>query len=389
MVTLLLLVIYLCFISLGLPDSLLGAGLPSISASLNVDSSLMSFVAMTIMIFTTLSALFAPKIVQKISTKYVVILSICLTIIGLVGFSFANELYLFFIFAVPYGLGAGMIDAALNNYVASYYSSRAMNFLHCFYGLGAIISPTIMAIAINNTHWNDGFLWTSFIQAGILLLTIISIPLWKVHTNKIEVKEQKENTSFKDTLKIKGVFLIFLAFFCYCSIEGITFLWIPSFFHAIYPTLSEELIASFGSLIFLGLMIGRIIAGIISNKIDEKKLIRYGVILSLIGVVIICLSFLSYIVVAIGFVVIGVGFGPIYPAIIHLTPSLFGKKNSGVIISLEMAFAYIGFTIMPMVFGFIQQYISMWVLPGILFVFLLSCLLLMEISYKKVKNINR
>lgn len=388
MVTLLLLVIYLCFISLGLPDSLLGAGLPSISSSLNVESSTMSFVAMTIMIFTTLSALFAPKVVKKISTKYVVIISICLTIIGLVGFSFSFELYMFFIFAIPYGLGAGMIDAALNNYVATYYSSRAMNFLHCFYGLGAIISPSIMALAINNTHWNDGFLWTSYIQAGILLVTIVSIPLWKVHSKKEEIIEEKETVSFKDALKIKGVFFIFLAFFCYCSIEGITFLWIPSFFNTIFPSLSDDLVASFGSLIFLGLMIGRIIAGVVSNKVNDKNLISFGVSTSIIGVIIICLNFLGYIACAIGFVIIGIGFGPIYPAIIHLTPNLFGKKNSGVIISLEMAFAYTGFTIMPMIFGYIQQYISMWVLPLILFVFLAICALFMEISYKKVKNIN-
>ena len=385
MVTILLIVIYLCFISLGLPDSLLGAGLPSISTSLGVDSSLISFVAVTIMIFTTLSALFAPKVVDKITTKFVVIISICLTIIGLVGFSFSNQFYLFFIFAIPYGLGAGMIDAALNNYVAKHYSSRAMNFLHCFYGLGAIISPTIMAVAIKNTHWNDGFLWTSFIQGGILLVTLITLPLWKIHANKEKEVEIKEETSFKEALKQKGVIFIFFAFFCYCSIEGITFLWVPTFFETIFPSLDDEIIASFGSLIFFGLMVGRIIAGLISNKVNDKNLIRFGVGTSILGIILICFPAFGYITSAIGFIIIGIGFGPIYPAIIHLTPFLFGSRNSGAIISLEMAFAYTGFTFTPMLFGFVQQYISMWAMPIILFVFLCACGLLMEIAYKKVK----
>lgn len=386
MVILLLFVIYLCFVSLGLPDSLLGAALPSISKALNIDSSLISFVLVVIMLFTTLSAFLTPKVLKIINIKYVVIISICLTIIGLIGFSLSNQFYLFFIFALPYGLGAGMIDASLNNYVAKHYSARVMNFLHCFYGLGAIISPYIMAIAINNTVYNDGFLWTSFIQMGILFIAIISIPLWKIHAKKENIEETKEEGSYKEAIKTKGVWFMFLAFFCYCSIEGITFLWIPSFFDIIYPSLSDDIVASFGSLIFLGLMVGRIIAGFVSSKIKDLNLIRYGIMLSILGTVLVCFSFLGYIGAVSGFILIGIGFGPIYPSIIHLTPSLFGKKNSVVIISLEMTIAYTGFTFMPLCFGFIQQYISMWAMPIILFIFLANCWLFVEISNKKAKK---
>lgn len=383
MFALLLAVIYLCFVSLGLPDSLFGAGLPIISSSLNITTSMLSFIAVVINIFTVLSALFTPKFVNKLTTKWVVIISICLTIIGLVGFSFCTKYYMFFIFALPYGLGAGAIDAALNNYVAKYYSARVMNFLHCFYGVGAIISPNIMALAITYTYWKDGFLWTSFIQIGILLCAICSLPLWKKHAKEENIIETKERSSFKEAFKLKGVLFILISFFFYCSIEGITFLWTSSFFDILYPTLSDDLVASFGSLIFLGLMVGRIIAGIISNKIKDRNLIRYGIILCFVGVALISLPFLGYIGAVIGFVILGIGMGPIYPSIMHLTPKIFGEKNSGAIISIEMSMAYLGFTFTPMMFGFVQQYISMWMMPVLLFAFTLLVVLFIEIGIKK------
>lgn len=382
-------IIYLCFVSLGLPDSLLGAAWPSIHTSMNLDSSLVSFIALTITLFTTISTLFTPKLVNKITTKYVVIISIVLTIIGLVGFSFCTQFYMFFIFALPYGLGAGAIDAALNAYVAKYYSARVMNFLHCFYGLGAIISPNIMALAITYTHWGDGFLWTSFIQMGILVCVIASIPLWKINLNKDGKEEEKEQLiSFKDAFKMKGVIFTLIAFFLYCSAEGVVFLYTSSFYAEIHPYIGEELIAAFGSLVFLGLMVGRIISGIISSRVNDKWLIRGGVVVSLIGVILISIPLNNVIPSVIGFVILGAGMGPIYPSIQHLAPINFSKKASATIIALQMTFAYTGFTVFPVVFGFMQQYISMWLLPIFMFLLLGLSGLFMEITYLKIKRRN-
>lgn len=392
MAVLLIAIIYLCFISLGLPDSLLGAAWPSIHQSLNLDSSLVSIIALVITLFTTISALFTPKVVKVLTTKWVAIFSIVLTIVGLIGFSFCSQFYMFFIFALPYGLGAGAIDAALNAYVAKHYSARVMNFLHCFYGLGAIISPNIMALAITYTHWNDGFLWTSFIQMGILVAVIASIPLWKINIKEDKEEEKEQLIPFKEAFKIKGVIFALISFFAYCSAEGIVFLYTSSFFESIHPYLSKEITAAFGSLVFFGLMIGRIVAGILSSKIDDRKMVRYSFLIEVVGIVLIAIPIKNAIPSAIGFVILGIGMGPIYPALQHIAPINFGKKASSTVIALQMACAYTGFTFFPVIFGFAQQYISMWLLPIFVFVLLLSNIIFMEISCKEaIKNdgINR
>lgn len=390
MVALLLAIIYLCFVSLGLPDSLLGAGWPTMYKDLNVDSSFVSVIALVITLFTTLSALFTPKVLAKLETKWVVIISIILTIIGMVGFSFSNQVYFFFIFALPYGAGAGAIDAALNSYVAKHYSARVMNFLHCFYGLGAIISPNIMAIAISHSTWNDGFLYTSYIQIGILILVIATIPLWKIN-NKKEEETIKSDHSFKSALKTKGVIFSILALFCYCSAEGIAFLYTSTYFDTLHPTLSDDVVASFGSLVFFGLMVGRIVSGILSKRVNDKKLIRLGSLTSFIAIIFISIPTNIVIIPVIGFVTLGMGMGPIYPSIQHLVPINFGKEKSDTIIALEMGGAYFGFTVFPLIFGFMQQYISMWLFPVFVGILLMSSPLLMELSYKAIAKdgINR
>lgn len=382
MASLLLAVIYLIFISLGLPDSLLGSGWPSMQVDFGVPSSYAGFVSMTISCMTVISALLSPRMIRKFQTKWIVIVSIGLTVLGLIGFSFSGQYWMLFVAAVPYGLGAGCIDASVNHYVANHYSSSVMNFLHCFYGIGAVISPYIMSQALKLARWNEGYRWTAYIQFGILLVCVLSLPLWKKTESQEE--ENSESAGIKETLKVPGVVLTLIAFFAYCSGEATCFLWIPSYFAGTKAGLSTETIASFGSLIFGGLMLGRLIAGFISNKLGDKLLIRIGLTVELLGILLVFLPIPGYIVAAIGFVVIGTGMGPIYPAIQHMAPSNFGKKYSAAVIGMQMASAYIGSTLMPMVFGQLQQAIGIGIMPVYLLVFAgLNCGML-EGAYRRI-----
>ncbi len=384
MASLLLAVIYLIFISLGLPDSLLGSGWPSMQVDFGVPSSYAGFVSMTISCMTVISALLSPRMIRKFQTKWIVIVSIGLTVLGLIGFSFSGQYWMLFVAAVPYGLGAGCIDASVNHYVANHYSSSVMNFLHCFYGIGAVISPYIMSQALKLARWNEGYRWTAYIQFGILLVCVLSLPLWKKTESQEE--ENSESAGIKETLKVPGVVLTLIAFFAYCSGEATCFLWIPSYFAGTKAGLSAETVASFGSLIFGGLMLGRLIAGFISNKLGDKLLIRIGLTVELLGILLVFLPIPGYIVAAIGFVVIGTGMGPIYPAIQHMAPSNFGKKYSAAVIGMQMASAYIGSTLMPMVFGQLQQAIGIGIMPVYLLVFAgLNCGML-EGAYRRIKG---
>lgn len=256
MTSLLLAVIYLIFISLGLPDSLLGSGWPSMQVDFGVPSSYAGFVSMTISCMTVISALLSPRMIRKFQTKWIVIVSIGLTVLGLIGFSFSTQYWMLFLVAIPYGLGAGCIDASVNHYVANHYSSSVMNFLHCFYGIGAVISPYIMSQALTLARWNEGYRWTAYIQFGILLVCVLSLPLWKKTESQAE-EANGESAGIAETLKVPGVVLTLIAFFAYCSGEATCFLWVPSYFAGTKAGLSAETIASFGSLIFGGLMLGR------------------------------------------------------------------------------------------------------------------------------------
>lgn len=380
MYSLLLAVIYLIFISLGLPDSLLGSGWPTMQVAFGVPSSYAGYVSMAISFMTIISALVSPRMIRRFHTKWIVIVSIMLTILGLLGFSFSASYWMLFLFVVPYGLGAGAIDASVNHYVANNYSSSVMNFLHCFYGVGAVISPTIMALALSRARWNEGYRWTAYIQIGILLVCILSLPLWKKNE---ETKEEAEEpvAGIREAIKAPGVILTLIAFFAYCSGEATCFVWTSSYFAGAKQGLSASMIAMFGSLIFGGLMLGRLISGFISNKLGDRLLIRIGIVVELIGIVMVMLPIQHYLPAAIGFVIIGTGMGPIYPAIQHMAPTNFGKKNSAAVIGLQMASAYVGSTFMPMVFGLLQQQIGIGVMPFYLLIFALINITLLERTY--------
>ncbi len=391
MVSLLLAVIYLIFISLGLPDSLLGSGWPMMQVSFAVPSSFAGYVSMTISFMTIISALLSPGLIKRFHTKWIVIVSILLTIFGLLGFSFSGSYAMLFLFAVPYGLGAGSIDSSVNHYVANHFSGSVMSFLHCFYGVGAMISPYIMALALKYAGWNEGYRWTAYLQSAILLVCIISLPLWNKNENK-EEDEVSDSAGIKETIAVPGVVLTLISFFAYCAGEATCFLWVPSYFAGTKAGLSDGLIASFGSLIFGGLMIGRLISGFISDKLGDRLLIRIGIAVEFIGIALVLIPFPGYIIAAVGFVVIGTGMGPIYPSIQHMAPISFGKKFSAAVIGLQMASAYVGSTFMPMVFGHLQQRIGIRIMPVYLLIFTVINIVMIEVSYtkidKKVRNVN-
>ena len=381
--SLLLAVIYLLFISLGLPDSLLGSGWPKMQMDFNVPSSYAGYVSMTISFMTIISALLSPRLIKRFHTKWIVIVSIFMTILGLLGFSLSKEYWMLFLIAVPYGLGAGAIDASVNHYVANHYSSSAMNFLHCFYGVGAVISPYIMALALSKARWNEGYRWTAYVQAGILLVCIISLPLWKKTEETYDEEEIKNSAGIRETLKVPGVVLTLIAFYAYSSGEATCFLWTPSYFAGTREGLSDEIIASFGSLIFGGLMLGRLISGFISNKLGDRFLIRVGIVVELLGIIMVFIPGMHYMFAAAGFVIIGTGMGPVYPAIQHMTPVNFGKRYSAAAIGLQMASAYVGSTFMPMVFGIMQQRIGIVIMPAYLLIFAVLNIGLLEIAYRQ------
>ena len=384
MSSLLLAVIYLIFISLGLPDSLLGSGWPKMQAVFSVPSSYAGYVSMTISFMTIISALLSPRMIKHFHTKWITIVSIGLTIAGLLGFSMCSRYWMLFIFAVPYGLGAGAIDASVNHYVANNYSGSVMNFLHCFHGVGAVTSPYIMALALKYARWNEGYSWTSYIQMFILFVCIISLPLWK--TNGQEEKEDhSDSVGIKEALKVPAVIFTLIAFYAYCAGEATCFLWTPSYFAGTKSGLSAETIASFGSLVFGGLMLGRLISGFISNKLGDRRLIRIGIFVELLGIIMVFLPVESYMVAAAGFVVIGTGMGPVYPAIQHMAPANFGKKYSAAVIGLQMAAAYVGSTFMPMIFGLLQQKIGIAIMPTYLLIFAIINFGMLELTYSKIK----
>ena len=388
MYSLLLAVIFLIFVSLGLPDSLLGSGWPTMQIAFGVPSSYAGYVSMSISFMTILSALRSPRMIRRFRTQWIVIVSIFLTVVGLIGFSLSASFGMLFFFVIPYGLGAGAIDASVNHYVASHYSSAVMNFLHCFYGVGAVISPNIMALALRYAGWQEGYRWTACIQMGILLICILSLPIWKKNEDKAGGKEAP-GAGIREALRVPGVIPTLIAFFAYCSGEATCFLWISSYFAGTREGLSDGLIASFGSLIFGGLMLGRLISGIVSNRLGDRLLIRIGIAVESIGILMVMLPVQNYLPAATGFLIAGIGMGPVYPAIQHMAPENFGQKYSASVIGLQMASAYLGSTLMPMVFGHLQQTLGIGIMPAYLLVFAALNFVLLEKTYHVLKEKSR
>lgn len=383
MYLLLLAVIYLAFISLGLPDSLLGSAWPTIRVDFGVPLSYMGMVSMIISGGTIISGLMSERLTKRFKTKTVTFVSVLLTAVALFGFSTVTEFYQMCLWAIPYGLGAGAIDAALNNYVALHYSSRHMSWLHCFWGVGTIVSPYIMSYALLHSTWTNGYRTVSCLQFAIAAVILVTLPLWKVNKQTETESGETALLGIKGAFKIKGVPYLLLGFLAYCAAEATTMLWASSYLEGTRG-ISNEKAAAYGSLFFIGITTGRFLSGFISDKLGDNKMIRLGVSIALAGVVCIALPFTVTAVV--GFVIIGLGCAPVYPCIIHSTPDNFGAENSQGIIGIQMASAYVGSTFMPPVFGLIANYISLKLMPVYLAFFLILLFIMINKTEKACRK---
>ena len=384
MYSLLLAVIYLLFISLGLPDSLLGAGWPAIHLEFNSPISYMGFVSMTISCGTVISSLLSDRLTKKFGTRVVTSISIFLTVVALFGFSFSTQFWMLIGFAIPYGLGAGAIDAALNNYIALHFKAKHMSWAHCFWGVGTIISPFIMGYAVTKTTWHDGYLIVGFIQLAIAIIMLFSLPLWKVNQNKDNDQRQK-SIGLIGAFKIKGVPFLLIGFFAYCAVEATTMCWASTYFVEV-KRISVEQAANLASLFYIGLTVGRFISGFITEKLGDRKMIIIGTCILACGIVLLLLPINSYIFAISAFIVIGLGCAPIYPCIIHSTPNNFGAENSGAIIGIQMASAYLGTTAIPPLFGLIGNVIGFTIMPVYLMIFVILMITMIELTFYITKK---
>lgn len=386
--SLLLALIYICFISLGLPDSLLGSAWPALHAEISVPVSYAGIISATITAGTILSSLFSDKLLHKFGAGLVTAVSVTLTALCLFGFSISNQFWMLILWAIPFGLGAGGVDAILNNYVALHYKAQHMSWLHCMWGVGASISPYIMSFAlVKLENWSGGYLIVSVIQAVLSAIIFISIPLWKKgSTDNDDTTKQIESKalSFREIFAIKGAIPCFLMFFCYCSMEVTVSLWASTYLVQNWD-FSPETAAGYASMFYIGVTLGRFINGFLAMKLGDKFLIRMGTGVIAVGIALLFVPFHSTFAL-IGFVVIGLGCAPIYPCIIHMTPDVFGADKSQAMIGVQMAFAYIGTLAMPPLFGVIAENISISLLPIYLSIFLALIFATHELVLKKVKN---
>lgn len=390
MTQLLLAIIYLAFISLGLPDSLLGSAWPTMYIQFDVPISYAGIISMIISAGTIISSLQSDRLTKKLGTGKVTAISVAATAVALFGFSFSHSFWALCLWAIPYGLGAGSVDASLNNYVALHYESRHMSWLHCMWGVGATAGPYIMGIALSmGQGWNMGYRYIGIIQVILTSALIFSLPLWKGRTEETEVEELqtdpaengKKVLSVREILKISGAREVMLCFFCYCALEQTAGLWASSYL-TLHKGVSSEMAAIFASLFYIGITVGRAISGFITMKLNDIQMIRLGQGIIVAGIAAMILPGSSILAMA-GLILIGLGCAPIYPCVIHSTPAHFGADKSQAIIGVQMAFAYIGTMLMPPLFGMIARGISVALLPFYLFAILVVMIIMHELLTKK------
>lgn len=382
MFQLLLVIIYLAFISLGLPDSLLGSAWPVMYQEFSVPVSYAGGISMIIAAGTIVSSLQSDRLTKKLGTGKVTAFSVLLTAVALFGFSVSHSYVALCLWAVPYGLGAGSVDASLNNYVALHYASRHMSWLHCMWGVGASLGPYVMGYALTGGQgWNMGYRYIAILQIGLTAILLFSLPLWKKQTAgeaETSGEESAKPLSLVQIFKIPGAKEIMVTFFCYCALEQTAGLWASSYL-VLQRGLSAETAAGFASLFYIGITAGRAIGGFLTIKLNDTQMIRLGQGLILCGIVFLFLPF-GEITALTGLVITGLGCAPIYPSVIHSTPAHFGADKSQAVIGVQMASAYVGTCLMPPVFGFLANHIGAFLYP----VFLLAILLLMVVMHEKL-----
>ena len=376
---LLLPLIYIAFISLGLPDGLLGAGWPTMYGELGVPVSWAGVVSMIIAVGTIVSSLLSDRLTRKLGAGRVTALSVALTAVALLGFSWSRRFWMLCLWAIPYGLGAGSVDAALNNHVAVHYTSRHMSWLHCMWGVGASVGPYIMGYALSlGRHWSAGYQWVAIIQVALVLVLVLSLPVWRKQHSPIDAAsaETAPPLPYRQLLRLPGVPAVMLTFLCYCALEQTAALWASSYLN-LHKAMPKETAAFFGSLFFLGITAGRGLNGFLTLRWSDTLLTRIGFVVIALGIGLLALPLGKYGALA-GLVLVGLGCAPIYPCIIHATPDHFGLDHSQAIIGLQMASAYVGSCLMPPLFGFLASHLGQRILP----VYLLVFLLIMVLSHK-------
>ncbi len=366
MITLLLSIIYISFISLGLPDALLGAAWPLMHQEFGVPVSLAGLVSIVVCCGTITSSLLSDRLTKALGAGKVTAISVGLTAIALLGFSTCQEYWMLLLWAIPYGLGAGSVDAALNNYVALHYASRHMSWLHCMWGVGASIGPYIMGMVLTaGKNWPLGYQIIGLFQVLLTASLLLSLPLWKrTQAENPEAEIQAKPLTFRQIFAIPGAKEVCIAFLCYCGLEQTAILWGSTYFVR-HIGLGEELAATLGSLFLLGMTAGRAATGFLTYKLNDKNLIRLGQVLVVLGIVVMLLPLGDFCAMA-GLLIIGLGCAPIYPCIIHATPDHFGAENSQAVIGVQMAAAYLGSLAMPPLFGLIANHVDVRWLPGYL-----------------------
>ncbi len=385
MTTFLLIIIYLAFISLGLPDSLLGAAWPVMQSDFGAPIETAGYLFMTIAGGTILSSLVSGKVLKRFGTGKVTFVSVLMTACALLGFYFAPSIIWLFLCAIPLGMGAGAVDSGLNDYVATHYKAHHMSWLHCFWGVGATLGPVIMAQYISNQNWGKGYLTISGLQFILVVILLFTLPLWNKVNSHITINKEPEEPkgiSFKENaekvrpLQMNGVKLALASFFFYCAVEATVGLWGSSFLVNV-KGLTAATAAEWVSFYYAGITIGRLMTGFVTFKMSNQVLIRMGQIIALTGAILLVLPLPSFFSVA-GFIVVGLGLAPIFPCMLHETPTRFGEKHSQAIMGYQMAVAYTGSTFMPPLFGFIASHTTVALFPICTVIFVIAMVLSSE-----------
>ena len=402
---LLLAVIYLAFISLGLPDALLGSAWPSMYPVFHVPVSYAGIISMIIAAGTVISSLQNDRLTKKLGTGKITAISVATTAVALIGFSVSHSFIALCLWAVPYGLGGGSVDAALNNYVALHYESRHMSWLHCMWGVGASVGPYIMGYALSQGQgWPWGYRYIAILQVMLTVILVLSLPLWKKR-GAIAVGESTDDTASSDgnaerfgtaegvsvaerkplgvagVLAIRGAKEILVMFFCYCAVESTAGLWASSYM-VMHSGIDKITAASWASLFYVGITVGRALSGFLTMRFKDPVMSRLGQVLVFAGILTMFVPLPHHLGVVVGLVVIGFGCAPIYPCVIHSTPAYFGEDKSQAIVGMQMACAYVGSMCMPPVFGLIAQHISVLWFP----LYMLAFLVLMVIMHESLRK---
>lgn len=389
MLTLLLVIIYISFISLGLPDPLLGSAWPAIHGDLGIPMAFAGVASMIVSCGTVVSSLLSVRVIKRFGTGLTTAVSVAMTAGALLGFSAAPSFFWLCLLAVPLGLGAGAVDAALNNFVALHYKARHMSWLHCFWGIGATAGPAVMALCISGSGgWRTGYRTIGILQVVLVAVLVLSLPLWKkaVAAPGEEAEEETKTLSLCRVFRVPGAKPVLLGFLCYCAVETTTNLWASSY--AVSCGTDSATAAGWSSLFFLGITLGRLASGFLSIKWSSPAMIRLGQGLALLGVVLLALP-LSLWRVPVALCLLGTGCAPIYPSMLHQTPQVFGKGLSQAMMGIQMACAYIGSTFMPPLFGALAGAAGVKLLPFFLLFFLAAMIFASEATGKRLSGVKK